>query len=228
MLFDGQGVTSPRAEAPLGPAFILAPPLSGHPSSRPEAWHPHHGERQPEAGSMPPPLPQSLELEVPGGRRLQPSARAPCTVPLSSCHGLKRRVSVMVPTFLACAHCVVPDRHLHKQPFWGLRRRACGHSGSKDGAGLPRAMTRWCPTRSARVGWEEGISWTSEERGGMNSKTLASESRVSPSPVTLVLTLSAGLCKVSDLGLSWLSACHHLGGCSSVPLRRQSGWCSER
>lgn len=175
----------------------------------------------------PPPSPRAWSWRFQEAGGCSPSARAPCTVSLSSCHGLKRRVSVMVSTFLACAPCVVPDRHLHKQPFWGLRRRACGHFGSKDGAGLPRDMTRWCPTRSARVGWEEGISWTSEERGGMNSKTLASESRVFP-PVTLVLTLSAGLYKVSDLGLGWLSACHHLGGCSSILLRRQSGWCSER
>lgn len=119
MLFDGQGVTSPRTEAPLGPAFILAPPLSGHPSSRPEAWHPHHGERQPEAGSVHPRPPQprawSWRFQEAGG--CSPSACASCTVSFSSCHGLKRRVSVMVSTFLACAHCVVPDRHLHKQPF---------------------------------------------------------------------------------------------------------------
>lgn len=132
------------------------------------------------------------------------------------------RPSSPVPTVL-----FQTDTYINN-PSAGLCRRACGHFGSKDGTGLPRDMTRWCSTRSARVGWEEGISWTREERGGMNSKTLASESRVPPSPVTLVLMLSADLYKVSDLGLGWLSACHQLGGCSSIPLRRQSGWCSER
>ena len=115
MLFYGRGVTSPRADAPLGPAFILGPSPSGHASSRPEACHPHHGERQPEAGSGGAPRAWSWRFQEAGG--CSPSARAPCAVSLSSCHRLKRRVLVMVLTFLACAHCVVPDRHLQKQPF---------------------------------------------------------------------------------------------------------------